>query len=129
MSDTIQAARFLGNTDEVTSCDCCGKQNLKSTVAIETVEGGTVYFGVTCAARALAVSAKEVRAASRKADDDKQRAAEAARRAAQDAHFARWSAFLDSSVPHLKGRVLDQWQTFGSMAAARAAFNASPFAR
>lgn len=116
--------RFLGNTDEQTTCDCCGKQNLKSTVAIETDAGETVFYGVVCAARALKVDAKIVRSESRKADDAKRAAEAAARKKAHDEHFARWSAFLDRRVPQFKGRVFEQWQTFGSMAAARAAFAA-----
>ena len=40
----------LGMTDERTSCDCCGKINLKKTVAMNDNETGTVvYFGVVCA--------------------------------------------------------------------------------
>lgn len=41
---------FLGVTDEVNSCDCCGKSNLKSTVAFD-VTGEIVHYGSTCAAR------------------------------------------------------------------------------
>jgi hypothetical protein len=41
---------FLGTTDEVTVCDCCGKSNLKSTVAFD-VAGEIVHYGSTCAAR------------------------------------------------------------------------------
>lgn len=26
---------FLGTTDDVTTCDCCGRENLKSTVALQ----------------------------------------------------------------------------------------------
>lgn len=42
---------FLGTTDEVDTCDCCGKTNLKCTVAFEKADGATVYYGTTCAAR------------------------------------------------------------------------------
>jgi hypothetical protein len=41
---------FLGTTDEVTTCDCCGKSNLKSTVVFD-VAGEIVHYGSTCAAR------------------------------------------------------------------------------
>lgn len=41
---------FLGITDEVTACDCCGRSNLKSTVAFD-VAGEIVHYGSTCAAR------------------------------------------------------------------------------
>ncbi len=47
------AFKLLGIVDEVTVCDCCGKKNLARTVAMENEEGETVYYGTTCAARAL----------------------------------------------------------------------------
>lgn len=43
----------LGVTDERTDCDCCGRQNLKATVAMLDRESDEiVYFGRFCAARA-----------------------------------------------------------------------------
>lgn len=45
---------FLGWTDEVTACDLCGKSDLKSTAALALESGEVVYYGCTCAARALA---------------------------------------------------------------------------
>ena len=45
-----------GITDSVTTCDCCGKTNLKRTVAIETENGEIVYYGTSCAATYLKVS-------------------------------------------------------------------------
>lgn len=48
-------ARLLGITDEVTTCDCCGKTNLKRTLAISLDgESDAVHFGSTCGAQALA---------------------------------------------------------------------------
>lgn len=44
--------RVLGINDDVTTCECCGKCNLKCTVALDR-DGETVYFGRACAARAL----------------------------------------------------------------------------
>ena len=45
----------LGITDERTECECCGKTNLKCTVAIEDSEGtgNIVYFGRDCASRKI----------------------------------------------------------------------------
>ena len=45
--------KLLGITDEVTTCDCCGKPNLARTVAMENEAGDIVHYGTTCAARAL----------------------------------------------------------------------------
>ena len=45
--------KILGITDEVTTCDCCGRSNLKCTVGLETPDGATVYYGRDCAGRAV----------------------------------------------------------------------------
>jgi hypothetical protein len=51
-------ARILGITDEKDSCDCCGKSDLKSTVALELLDGSIVYYGTTCAGRAVGLKGK-----------------------------------------------------------------------
>ncbi len=43
--------KFLGITDEINTCDCCGRTNLKSTVVFETDDGDIVHYGSTCAGR------------------------------------------------------------------------------
>lgn len=45
--------KMLGISDKP-ECDCCGKKNLKSSVALENQQSGEiVYFGVDCASKAL----------------------------------------------------------------------------
>lgn len=46
--------KLLGINDDVTTCECCGKQNLKCTVVLSSDDGmGQVHFGRDCAAKAL----------------------------------------------------------------------------
>lgn len=45
--------KVLGKNDEVTTCECCGKSNLKLTVILTNGEG-EVRYGRDCAARVLA---------------------------------------------------------------------------
>jgi hypothetical protein len=45
--------KILGITDEITSCDCCGRTNLKCTVVIEDDLGNLLHFGRTCASMAM----------------------------------------------------------------------------
>lgn len=58
---TAPAFRYLGVTDESTTCEKCGKPQLKSTVMIIPLDadgnddGEPLYYGSTCAARALGV--------------------------------------------------------------------------
>ena len=37
--------------DSVTTCDCCGRQDLKATVLMQSDLGELVHFGQVCAAR------------------------------------------------------------------------------
>ncbi|MEN5181740.1 hypothetical protein ABE501_18415 [Comamonas testosteroni] len=44
-------AKALGTDDSITTCDCCGKSNLKFTVTIELDDGELVHYGQVCAQR------------------------------------------------------------------------------
>lgn len=51
--------RVLGVTDDRTACECCGKSNLKVTVALDVMDdegngsGEVVYYGRDCASKVL----------------------------------------------------------------------------
>ncbi|MCX5206104.1 hypothetical protein OG897_32420 [Streptomyces sp. NBC_00237] len=65
MSNTSPAPRssarwvIKGVTDDCTTCDCCGRSNLKRTVALIPLDedgnedGDAVYYGTACAAMAM----------------------------------------------------------------------------
>jgi hypothetical protein len=55
-------ARALKIDESVTTCDCCGKVNLKQTVLMELDDGARANYGTTCAARNSGKSQKEIRA-------------------------------------------------------------------
>jgi hypothetical protein len=100
--------KALGLTDEITACDCCGKTNLKCTVALEMEDGTVVHYGRDCAGAAVfgrkssknaemvalrAVTRSRVEpviAAIRAALPQGIDAAKAAGRAALDAHGRIW---------------------------------------
>lgn len=48
----MATVKVLGVTDETTTCECCGKQNLKRVVVLD-IDGNVVRYGCDCAARAL----------------------------------------------------------------------------
>lgn len=59
--DTAMTKQYTiqGISDEVTTCDCCGKSNLKRTVCLQPADGtGAVYFGVNCAAQAMSIKGR-----------------------------------------------------------------------
>lgn len=114
------ATKFLGTTDDVTTCDCCGRKDLKSTVALDLGEGDQVYYGVTCAARALALPPAYIRAASRKADRAKADAKARADRQAWDDAQAPWFAFL--AIYGSGSDTFRRIESLGGYKAARASF-------
>ena len=92
--------RYLGTTDEVTTCDHCGRSDLKNTVALQIGEDADpVYYGVTCAAHALKTTVKDVRSASKRADDAKAAAVQAERYRQQKIETDRWFAWLAANAP------------------------------
>ena len=56
--------------DTVTTCDCCGRQNLKATVLMRNDEtGAEFFFGRTCAARNTGKTSKQITKEVRAARD------------------------------------------------------------
>lgn len=45
--------KILGITDAISTCDCCGKRNLKKAVELEMESGEIVFYGTDCAGAAL----------------------------------------------------------------------------
>jgi hypothetical protein len=94
----MKAYRVKGTTDEVTTCDLCGKQELKGTVVLEALdadenEEAICYFGVSCAAKAAGWTQREVKAGVKVAKDEereRQRAERDAKWAAEREFLAGW---------------------------------------
>jgi hypothetical protein len=120
--------KVLGTTDERTSCDCCGRANLKATVALEDIEtGDIVYFGSACGARAAGWPMKAWKSEVKAADDNRAAAERAAREAIARAEHARWAAFLDRAAGAVrdwsgKQDIFGQIQVLGGFKAARALY-------
>ncbi len=117
---------FLGTSDEVNECECCGRKALKATVALSIDGSDPIHFGCVCAARALGKSAKEIRASSMAAQRAKEAAEREARDKAQREEQARWEGFLAAmtGLRDWDGRVnvAGAIQKLGGMAAARAKY-------
>lgn len=67
--------KYLGITEEFTTCDCCDKSNLKCTVAFETESHDILYYGRTCAARNTGKPLKDWQSEYKKELNEKKRAA------------------------------------------------------
>lgn len=126
---TVSTYRVRGTTDDVTSCDCCGRVNLKKTVVLEILDGegngtGEVrYFGTDCAAKASGWTQREVKAAAKDADAAKR--AEAARLSLQraEAEIAAFHAWLQERTG--KADVMEATNALGGFAAARAEYRSA----
>jgi len=111
--------RHLGTSDDVTSCDCCGRKDLNSTVALE-IDGAVVYYGVTCAANALTIPATEIRQGAKLADDAKRAAEQAIFDNAREKEFSRWSNFCRANGTG--SDLFTQIQSIGGYAVAKALY-------
>jgi hypothetical protein len=50
---SLKKIKVIGISMNVTTCECCGKEDLSKTVKIQDLESGIVmHFGTTCAAKA-----------------------------------------------------------------------------
>ena len=86
---------FQGYTGSVTTCDCCGRENLKVAVALWAAEDGEeIYMGTSCAARALGMTAKEVKHRSDAAERERIEAESAEWQRITDKRHQAWLAFL-----------------------------------
>jgi hypothetical protein len=111
------AVRFLGTTDDVTQCECCGKDNLKHTVALSIGGGDPVFFGVTCAARAIGRTPKEVRSEAKRAEKEIDRLVALEHSRIERGHFEEQREWLNERVPGLRDDRFRQIQALGGWSA------------
>lgn len=78
--------------ETVTTCDCCGKTNLKSTVMLLRDDGETVHYGSRCAQRNSGKAAKAIAADIRTEYDRVRR--DAARELRASAEYQAYEAKL-----------------------------------
>jgi hypothetical protein len=89
----ISTWRALGLTDEITTCDHCGRDDLKATVRMVLVDAdggqeGEQFMGTACAARMTGRKVAEIRTEAARADRERVAAERAAAQAERDARDA-----------------------------------------
>lgn len=57
-SHPVMKALYI--TEEVDTCDCCGRTDLKATIAMQLNDGGILHYGRTCAARNSGKTSKQI---------------------------------------------------------------------
>lgn len=112
----MKAYQVIGTTNEVTTCELCGRDELKGTVMLVTLDldgnpdGDPSYFGTSCAATAagwtqrevtqrVAVVKREAKNAERKAQADKAAAARVAFWKARKEEDQAYAAWLKETYP------------------------------
>lgn len=95
----MKVYKVKGTTNDVTTCDLCGKQELKGTVMLMPLDvdgnedGDVSYFGTSCAAKAAGWTVRKVNAGVKAAKDEERARQDADRRAAwaaQTEFLAGW---------------------------------------
>jgi hypothetical protein len=115
--------KVAGTTDEVNTCECCGRQDLKLAVALEGPDGAIHgYYGVVCAANLLRMDAKSVKNAAKAEDARKWEAAQKARTEAHEAEMMEWAGWLFAKTG--KREIMRATMALGGWSAARELFAA-----
>ena len=87
-------------TDEIDTCNCCGRTGLKATVAMQLSDGGILHYGRTCAARNSSKTHKQIR------QEIFNEQARKEQRAAQLAHHLEaWNAYQSNDLGNICLRV------------------------
>lgn len=54
--------KIIAITDETSTCECCGKMNLKKVIVMQKEDGSIVRYGTDCAAKAQGKKSAAVKA-------------------------------------------------------------------
>lgn len=104
-------------------CGCCGREELKKTVKVVSMDGSTVlWMGTGCAAKACGMGVKEFGKSLKREQDAQDDSEIRARDAAAAARHLRWKAHLDAKCPQFAGDVFRQLEALGGMKIAREGF-------
>jgi hypothetical protein len=121
-----RAYKVLGTTTDVTECGFCGRDDLRSAIALQPLDpdgnaaGEVVYYGSDCGARAAGWTQREIRRQARHADDIKRHQEQARRGAEYAAETARWLGWLGATTGETDTAIAIQ--QLGGFAAARAQY-------
>ena len=110
----------FGCNDDQTTCDHCGRTDLKATVALSIDDGPILRFGRGCAATALKVGKASINRAIREVEKAEKLEARRASEARMKAESDAWDAFLLERTGCTEK--LEAFERLGGFAAARAAF-------
>ncbi len=99
---------LLGIDDEVTTCECCGRSNLKCTVVLAVLDAdgnaeGEVRYGRDCGARALGRGSVDSRKQRRAAEDVEKEARRLVLAAIQKEVLPRWTTAAEE-IKDKRGR-------------------------
>lgn len=129
MATAAKQFKVMGTTNDVTSCELCGRSDLHHTIVLVPLDadgndaGAPVYYGSECGARAAGWKQSEVVKAAKTADEAAVRAVQAARLAASQVEDALRQTFFVAVTG--KTDRAEQIKALGGFTAAFAAYEAS----
>lgn len=91
----IGATSAMERANVPSECSCCGREDLKKTVKLVPLAGGSpVWFGTGCAAKALGMGVPAFRKEAKRLQDEQDARDFAARAAADRRETEAWFAWL-----------------------------------
>lgn len=100
--------KVLGYTEEITTCACCGRADLKGTYVIENAETGAIgHYGSVCAFKAFNLTVGKLKASVKLAEVENARIATAEYR--QSNEYITYQAHLRDRELVLKGADKDTY--------------------
>lgn len=98
----------IGFTEETTTCDCCGRSELKGTYVIEnSVTGGSNFFGSVCAFKKFNLNAKDLKVALKAAEEENIANAKAEYHQTQE--YKAYTQQMIDRIPLLKGADMETY--------------------
>jgi hypothetical protein len=114
----VSKVKVLGTTNDVTTCERCGRSDLAKTVACEYPGGHVRYLGEECAARVTRGRKIDIRQQAREADRGKADEEHRKRQAVAERQHQSWEDWAKSHGGSIPGAI----ERYGGFSNARAAY-------
>lgn len=109
--------KIMGINDDVTTCEKCGRTDLKRTVVLQADDGGIMHYGTECAATATGRTESRLKTAAERAENARPdrmsdaRKRDTVRGIAREMLRGRMTVAVRDRVRYILGAVL--WKAYG----------------
>lgn len=109
----MKAFTFIGTTDEVTDCGCCGRGGLKGTTVLKDSDGEFHFYGSVCGAKALGWTVQDFNKAGKSAQKQREQARIKARRELEFNHPMK--SDIAAALKATEGKTFQEKRLDGSL--------------